>query len=402
MVERLNKIFVVVFLLAVYLSAQTTEQIEQQNKLLEDLRNEISSLQNSLSQLSDQEKQSVQTLQNYNQQSVLLSQLITKLQREEQQKEREIKRLSSSIEELESEVESLKKDYSSYVVWLYKNRRGSFLKFLLSAESINQAVVRYKYLNYITEENEETLDQLKEKKQQLQGMVEKREDEVEEKQKLVIEKQNEQAELSKKKENREELLAELKEDQEKLLQEIDQKRKAEIKIKNLIAKLIEEERERQEAMRLARLNDEKFEYDYDYDDFENFTALQGELNWPVSSGRIRRNFGENRNEKLNTVTLNYGVDIETEKDEEVFAVAEGIISAIEWIPGYGSVIIITHKNNFRTVYGHLSEIHINEGDKVEGGTQIGKVNESLEGNILHFEIWNERNYQNPEVWLVKK
>ena len=402
MVERLNKIFVVVCLLAVCLSAQTTEQIEQQNKLLEDLRSEISSLQNSLSQLSDQEKQSVQTLQNYNQQSVLLSQLITKLQREEQQKEREIKRLSNSIEELESEVETLKEEYSRYVVWLYKNRRGSFLKFLLSAESINQAVVRYKYLNYITEENEETLEQLKDKKRQLQNMIAKRELEVEEKQKLVTEKQDEQTELSKKKENREELLAELKEDQEKLLQEIDQKRKAEIKIKNLIAKLIEEERERQEAMRLARLNDEKFEYDYDYDDFENFTALEGELNWPVSSGRIRRNFGENRNEKLNTVTLNYGVDIETEKDEEVYAVAEGIISAIEWIPGYGSVIIITHKNNFRTVYGHLSEIHVNEGDKVEGGIQIGKVNESLEGNILHFEIWNERNYQNPEVWLVRK
>ncbi|MDZ7765413.1 MAG: M23 family metallopeptidase [Melioribacteraceae bacterium] len=121
-------------------------------------------------------------------------------------------------------------------------------------------------------------------------------------------------------------------------------------------------------MRLARMNNEEVKLDYNYDDFENFSALEGSLNWPVKSGKIRRNFGENRNEKLNTVTLNYGVDIETPKEEEVYAVAEGIVSAVEWIPGYGSVIILTHKNNYRTVYGHLSEIHINEGDKVNGGT----------------------------------
>jgi len=33
---------------------------------------------------------------------------------------------------------------------------------------------------------------------------------------------------------------------------------------------------------------------------------------------------------------------------------------------------------------------------------IGQVNDTLEGSILHFEIWNERNYQNPQEWLVKK
>ena len=43
-----------------------------------------------------------------------------------------------------------------------------------------------------------------------------------------------------------------------------------------------------------------------------------------------------------------------------------------------------------------------EGDKISGGSPIGRVNESLEGNILHFEIWNERNYQNPELWLARK
>jgi septal ring factor EnvC (AmiA/AmiB activator) len=389
-------------ILSTVLIAQSNEEIEQQNQALQNLRSEITSLQKKLNELSTKEKRSLQALQNINQQNVLLSQLISKLRKEERQKELEINRLTSEISSLEEEMEKLREDYSRYVVWLYKNRKGSFLKFLLNAESINQALIRYKYLNYITDEKEEILTQLKNKKEQLENLITKRENERKEKERLVVEKQQEQESLEEKISEREAIIAELKTDQNSLIKEIEEKRIAETQIKNLIAKLIEEERARQEAIRLARMNNEKVKYDYSYDDFENFASLEGVLNWPVKSGRIIRNFGENRNEKLNTVTLNYGVDIGTAKGEPVNAVAEGIISAIEWIPGYGSVIIITHKNNFRTVYGHLSEISVNEGDQVKGGTKLGHVTESLEGNILHFEIWNERNYQNPEVWLVRK
>ncbi len=106
--------------------------------------------------------------------------------------------------------------------------------------------------------------------------------------------------------------------------------------------------------------------------------------------------------RLKLSHLNYGIDFEARGEKAVYAVAEGIVSAIEWIPGYGSVVIITHRDNFRTVYGHLSDINVLENNKVIAGDLIGKVNESLEGSILHFEIWNERNYQNPQEWLVKK
>jgi murein hydrolase activator len=75
---------------------------------------------------------------------------------------------------------------------------------------------------------------------------------------------------------------------------------------------------------------------------------------------------------------------------------------IDWLPGYGSVVIVTHKGDFRTVYSHLSEIYVREGDKVRLGSLIGKVGESLEGNVLHFEIWNSRNKQDPENWLAKR
>jgi len=241
---------------------------------------------------------------------------------------------------------------------------------------------------------------------------------LEEKEKLVAEKKKEQNNLVDKKSEKNELVGKLRKDKKFINKEITEKRNAEILIKNMISKLIEDERIRKTKENRQKISTnnkntekknettqktapEKEFKNYDYDSFESFVTLKGKLNWPVKSGSIIRKFGENVNKKLNTVTLNYGIDIKTGQSSNVAVVAEGIVSAIDWIPGFGSVIIVTHKNNFRTVYGHVGDIVINEGERVKKGTILGAVNESLEGNILHFEIWNDRNYQNPEIWLAK-
>lgn len=402
MVKHILLHIILILLLNISFQAQTTPEIQQQNQMLENIRKEISTLQNELQQLSEEEKNSVEALEKINQRNLLISRLISNLQREERQKEREIGNLTNEINRIENEIAELQQEYAGYVVWVYKHGGTPLLSYLVNAGSINQALIRYKYLSYITDQKEETLNSLKDKKENYKKLITKRESEIAEKEVVVAAKKEEQKLLESKKKEKQSVINKLEVNQNALVKEIEEKRKAEIKIKNLIARLIEEERQRQEEIRLARMKNEEVTFDYNYDDFENFGNLKGRLNWPVRSGSIIRNFGENTNRKLNTVTLNYGVDIVTAKGEDVYAVAEGIVSAIEWIPGYGSVIILTHRNDFRTVYGHLAEISVNEGDKVNGGTLLGKVNESLEGNIIHFEIWNERNYQNPENWLVRK
>ncbi len=134
----------------------------------------------------------------------------------------------------------------------------------------------------------------------------------------------------------------------------------------------------------------------------SFEQLKGKLIWPVNGGKIVKKYGENRNLIINTVTLNYGVDIKVSTDQKVKAVSNGIISAIEWIPGYGSIIIISHSDEYRTVYSHLAEIYVQEGEVVKTGQIIAAIGESIDGNVLHFEIWNSRANQNPEIWLAKK
>lgn len=390
-----------VFCIVLVISGQ--QKINDKKSELETLRRQISQLEGELKNKTKQEKDNVQFLEKITKQSLLLKKLINRLAEEENQKQQEIDNVEGELVSVENEINRLRASYSKYIVWVYKNSRYSEIKFLIDSKSLQQALLRYKYLTFITEKNRQVLATLNADKKRMLDIKFDLKNQLLEKERLVEAKKNEQTSLEQKENDRKAMLAALRKDKRSLVQEIESKRKAEISIKNIIAKLVEEDRERKARSIKSRVNNDKTHVEtFKYDSFENFASLKGRLNWPLASGRIVRDFGENKNEKLNTVTLNYGVDILAGSNEGVYAVAEGIVSAIDWIPGYGSVVIITHKDEFRTVYGHVTNISVTEGQKVTAGRQIGRVTESLEGKILHFEIWNERNYQNPEVWLSRK
>ncbi len=415
-----NKFFLLVLIFCLNINLIAQENLSGKNEELTEIRSEIKKLEQEMKLKTKAETESLQALEKINKQNLLLSKLINGLLFEERLKEYEIATIDTSINKTEQEIKLLKDSYYKYIMWVYKNNGDSFWKYILDSKSINQALVRLKYLNYLTKKSKENVEKLKEIKLTLIGLKEMRQKELHEKEMLIKEKESEQKVLNDKKKEKNALLKDLKKDKKYLSKEITEKRNSEILIKNLISKLIEEERIRKTKEKEKRLtgkdkkeNDksgknidlespkERVFSSVNYDNFENFGSLKGKLNWPVKSGSIIRKFGENVNDKLKTVTLNYGIDIKTASDASVVSVAEGIVSAVDWIPGFGSVIIITHSNNYRTVYGHVGDLAIGEGVKVKRGTVLGTVNESLEGNILHFEIWNDRNYQNPQVWLSR-
>lgn len=404
MVRRINHILIALFLLSFSLPAQQTKEIKVQNLKLTQLHKEISSLQNKLTEKFKKEKVSLGALEIINQQTHLITEYIIMLKKTEKRAEKKIKRLNVQISKMKKKIHKLRAVYSNYIIWIYKYGKTPKLNLLLNSKSLNEALLRYKYLSLITKENLITLRDLKNEIKKYTFLKAEQQKEVDKKRILIALKKNEKLDLIKKKKEKEKLISKLKKDRTAILTEINRKRNAEIKIKDKIVELIEKERKR-----LAKLEEEKFKKNqpiavssYNYSNFTNFAKLKGKLKWPVIYGRISRKFGEVENAKLKTVTLNYGIDIKTKTGANVYAVAQGIVSAIDWIPGYGSVVIITHKNNFRTVYGHLADIDVSEGDYVKLGTVLGKVNESLEGYILHFEIWDERNYKNPMKWLVRK
>jgi murein DD-endopeptidase MepM/ murein hydrolase activator NlpD len=69
--------------------------------------------------------------------------------------------------------------------------------------------------------------------------------------------------------------------------------------------------------------------------------------------------------------------------------------------GYGRVIWMDHPGELMSVYGHLSEIRVREGEEIEEGQIIALSGHSgnASGPHLHFEIWRHGREIDPVAFL---
>lgn len=369
--------------------------IEQKREELDRLRNEIKILEDKIKQAQKEEKITLELIDNYEKKDNLLRKLIAKLKKQIRENERTINYLQSEIYKSENEIQALKEQYAKYVKALYKRGRTHDLELILTANSINQMLIRTVYLKKFSEHRKKTIDsiytiqvKLKEQKNDLELALSKQKE-------LIAEKEKEEAKLITSIKEKKEILAKIRKDKQNLQTQLERRKEAIKELEKVIAKLIEEEKRRKQMEEKERkIEIPKAE--------GNFAKLRGKLPWPVDNGKIVNHFGEQIHPILKTVTLNYGVDIAVPENSPVKAVADGIVSKIFWLPSFENLIIITHDGGFRTVYANLSDIFVNEGELVKSGQVIGKSGDSVEGSIIHFEIWYERQQQNPELWLSKK
>jgi murein hydrolase activator len=131
-----------------------------------------------------------------------------------------------------------------------------------------------------------------------------------------------------------------------------------------------------------------------------FGLLRGRLPWPTE-GRVVSAFGAQVHPRFGTRTFRNGVDIEAVQGRDVAAVFAGHVVYTGWFKGYGNLIILDHDNEYFTLYAHVADILVKEGDDVKQGQRIGTVGDtgSLEGSRLYFEVRYQGKPQNPEQWL---
>jgi murein DD-endopeptidase MepM/ murein hydrolase activator NlpD len=210
-----------------------------------------------------------------------------------------------------------------------------------------------------------------------------------EQQTLLSEKKQEEKKLTAKMKKRKQILATIRKDKKNFKKEVDRKKQDVKDLEQLIAKLIEEDRIK--SARKDRVREPVTG--------GTFQSKRGHLHWPVAQGKLTARFGNQEHPTLHTITQNTGIDIAVPAGTNVEAVSEGEVSKIFWLPSFGNLVILNHNDGYRTVYAHLSEIAIEEGDRVREGTVLGKSGESLAGSVLHFEIYKDRDKLDPEQWL---
>ncbi|HVV55478.1 MAG TPA: peptidoglycan DD-metalloendopeptidase family protein [Mucilaginibacter sp.] len=100
--------------------------------------------------------------------------------------------------------------------------------------------------------------------------------------------------------------------------------------------------------------------------------------------------------------LHPGIDFRGAKGDPVHVTANGRVAFTGWKGGYGNCIIVQHKNNFQTLYGHLSHIGVHEGQEVSTGDVIGRVGSTgrSTGAHLHYEVRKDGRPINPVKFLT--
>ena len=383
--------------------AQTDKAISQKEQELQKLREEINLFESKLRDSEKRERATLDRLDNLEKQSTLIRKLLRNLLAKERLLTAQIDSAHGSIADLERQLSFLKSHYAGYVSSVYRHGRVYDLELLFSSQNLNQLSIRIAYLKRFSDQRAKDLLEILENKRRLEEQYGQLERTLEDHRRLMSEKTREQRVLSTKTTERQQMLNRIRKDKKTYRAELDRKNRAAREIQGLIANLIERERTRKPPPATPpRTGPTAPPPTVDPAAAAAFGARKGSLPWPVSSGSIASRFGRQVHPVLKTVTQNAGVDIAVPFGSDVIAIAGGEVSIIKFIPGYGNVLILDHGGGYRTVYAHLSEIHVAETERIREGERIGTSGDTIAGAVLHFELWKDRENQNPELWLLRQ
>ncbi len=122
------------------------------------------------------------------------------------------------------------------------------------------------------------------------------------------------------------------------------------------------------------------------------------------NGEIISQYGMHEHPVLHIMTRNLGIEIRGKKGAKVRAAAAGTVAMVAEIDGRGPSVIIEHEGGVYSVYGHMSEIRVREGDRVKNCEDIGTVGDiaSLNGIKLYFQLSEGTDTVDPLKWLKRK
>ena len=422
---------------------QTLQRLETTSKMLKETK---SSKRSSLTKLTIINK-------NINERKTLIKNISSEIG----QLDVQMVQLDHEKTKLLSKLETLKHDYAKLVEEAHLNQ--SFytkVMFVLSAKSFDQSYRRLRYLEEYTDYRKSQVQEIEKIKVEITHKNDSLLVHKTTKEKVVQQKETESQKLSKDERNEKVLLTDLQKKEKKLRADLKIQQKKASDLNNKIEKIIAEEIRKADAKRLAdrkrvasehmaservasermasearaknktnsstksttktfSKNATKSEINVTSSSVSaltkeeslltgNFERNIGRLPWPTANGFISGHFGIQQHPILTHVTTNNkGIYIQTPSGSNARAVFDGVVTQRFSIPGSNNAVIIQH-GNYRTVYANLTQIFVREGEKVSAKQSIGKIytdDDSGNKTELYFQIWKDKNLQNPERWIAR-
>lgn len=359
---------------------------------------------------------------------------------------------SHEITNLQQKLQMLKSRYAQSLRYAYQTRSSyDMLAFLFSSADFNDAIRRMKYLKKFREYRKQQVDQILETQNQIQHKIGDLNKEKQEKDQLLNNQKQQTVALQGDMQQTNSVIQSLKGREGELMKEIEKNRVVANRIDKAIKAIIEREMaaamkkaEEEEKKRLAAAgggkpaptpggntkpgggvptNGPSLPYVKPKEKpvkgeapalmmtptevalAANFEGNQGKLYWPVAQGFISDHFGTHPHPLAPQVMIdNAGIDIRTSPNAAVRAVFEGTVSSVFSTGGSDLIVIIQHGNYF-TVYNGLASASVKNGQHVNTRQEIGTVATNDEGEpTVNFQIWRAAGKGgkvklNPESWI---
>ena len=362
---------------------------------LAELKAQIAEDQQRLSENTQAEQASLRTLEQLDRQIALRKELVYNYGRRMRQISGEMGALRTILSSLENELETLKTQYRSRATHAYKYGRMHDLALIASSKSINQMLVRVRYLHRFTQQRRDRLTEIRTTQEETEERNEQLKDILADNERLLEEERSEQQNLERLHQNRTRVISDLRTTRSTIEKSLESKRAAARDLEDRIRELI------------AATDRDRLRAREDLATAEEYAALsgsflenRGQLPWPAK-GVMRESFGDTVNPVYGTRTRNPGIIIETLSSAEVRAIFDGRIIDISVLPEYGRYVVIEH-GVYKTVYSNFSDTFISEGDFVQTGQVIGQAGtpDEPKGTALFFALFKEGSPIDPSPWLV--
>lgn len=422
--------FVSIILLAVAILCSPFDAMSQSKsaKLKNDkkkIETEIANTQKLLKQTEKNKNASLQQISVLRNQISNREALITTLNAEILQLEEDSAQNVKTLQELSKKLEYMKSDYSRVVYLAYKNRKLiDKVTFLLSSDNFSQMFRRVKYysvfannVKYQVEQIEKTQEEIKIKNAEIVQIKE-------EKEALLKGKEVEIQKLEMDKTATTKKAQELKQKEKQLASTLQEKQKKRKELDVAIKKAIEAEilaANKKKAEEAAKAKSNKSnkanasgntkpassnEIVLTPDEqlvSNSFVSNKGKLPWPVAKGAKIGDFGSYPHPEVPSVMIeNRGIDILVEPNTSVRAIFQGEVTGI--LDVMGTKVLMIRHGEYLSVYQNLASVNVKKGDKVNTKQTVGTVAKSTTNNTyeLHFEVWKNNTYLNPNQWLSGK
>jgi len=349
--------------------AQTVnERIRENQRRLDEIRQERSQLERQLGQLRGQAHTITSELQNIERQKTVTGRIVNELDRQIGSLNSEMDTVTFELMMSQDALAESEAVLEGRLVEIYKRGPLWMFQVLLAAESFGDLLSRYKYLYLVSRQDRALSRQVSE----LRDRVAQRHREL-----TVV-----HTELARQRDDRGQELARyqsLERRRQRALQNTQASTRAASERLDRLAR-----DEEQLAELLATLERER---NRTFGGPPTITdASIGALEWPVD-GRLIYRFGRQPGPD-NTMLRRQGIGIAAPAGTPVRTVAGGRIEHTGPYGTYGLMVIVSHGDSYRTLYLYLSRLQVQPGEIVQAGDILGYSGgqSTEEGPHIEFQI----------------